>query len=182
MFEISFSELLVIAVVALIVIGPEKLPKVARTAGAFFGRMQRMVAQVKDEVNREARFAELQKLQGEVASSLQQEFDAVSQTILPPPVVVDAALAPEARLPAKVKSARKPRKKVTQVVVEAESVTVKPQRKPRRNPENTRPAVITAHGDTVASSAPLTAESPKPRARRAKPKTTLPAEPDKNSA
>ncbi|MGZ8270114.1 MAG: Sec-independent protein translocase protein TatB [Methylophilus sp.] len=66
MFDISFSELLLIAVVALLVIGPEKLPKVARTAGAFTGRLQRFMAQVKDEVNREARFEELQKLQQEV--------------------------------------------------------------------------------------------------------------------
>lgn len=74
MFGIEFSELLVIAVVALIVIGPEKLPKVARTLGALVGRMQRYMAQVKEEVNREARFAELQQLQQEIqeaASSVQ---------------------------------------------------------------------------------------------------------------
>lgn len=69
MFDISFSELLVIVVVALLVIGPEKLPKVARTLGAYAGRMQRFVAQVKDEVNREVRFEELQKLQQEVKSA-----------------------------------------------------------------------------------------------------------------
>ena len=51
MFDVSFSELMVIAVVALIVIGPEKLPKVVRTLGALTGRMQRYVAQVKEEVN-----------------------------------------------------------------------------------------------------------------------------------
>lgn len=83
MFDISFSELLVIAIVALVVIGPEKLPKVARTAGAFFGRLQRFVAQVKDEVNRESRFAELQKLQDEVHSSLQQGYVDIERSILP---------------------------------------------------------------------------------------------------
>ncbi|PPC97516.1 MAG: twin-arginine translocase subunit TatB [Methylotenera sp.] len=66
MFDIAFSELVVIAIVALIVIGPEKLPKVARTIGTVVGRMQRYMAQVKDEVNRESRFAELQKLQQEI--------------------------------------------------------------------------------------------------------------------
>jgi len=65
-FDVSFSELIVIAVVALIVIGPEKLPKVARTLGALAGRMQRYVAQVKEEVNREVRFQELQQLQQEI--------------------------------------------------------------------------------------------------------------------
>ena len=71
MFDVSFSELFVIAVVALLVIGPEKLPKVARTMGAFMGRMQRYVAQVKDEVNREVRFEELQKLQQEIKQSVE---------------------------------------------------------------------------------------------------------------
>lgn len=84
MFDISFSELLVIALVALVVIGPEKLPKVARTAGAFFGRMQRFVTQVKDEVNREARFADLQQLQDEVKSGLQSVYDETANAILPP--------------------------------------------------------------------------------------------------
>ncbi|MDO9150319.1 MAG: Sec-independent protein translocase protein TatB [Methylotenera sp.] len=66
MFDIAFSELVVIAIVALIVIGPERLPKVARTIGTVVGRMQRYMTQIKDEVNRESRFAELQKLQQEI--------------------------------------------------------------------------------------------------------------------
>lgn len=69
MFDIAFSELVVIAIVALIVIGPEKLPKVARTLGALTGRMQKYMAQIKEEVNRESRFAELQKLQDEIKSA-----------------------------------------------------------------------------------------------------------------
>ncbi len=74
MFDVSFSELFVIAVVALLVIGPEKLPKVARTMGAFMGRMQRYVAQVKEEVNREVRFEELQKLQEEIKQSVESNL------------------------------------------------------------------------------------------------------------
>lgn len=74
MFDVSFSELFVIAVVALMVIGPEKLPKVARTMGAFMGRMQRYVAQVKEEVNREVRFEELQKLQEEIKQSVESNL------------------------------------------------------------------------------------------------------------
>jgi len=77
MFDISFSELMVIAVVALLVIGPEKLPKVARTIGAFVGRMQRYTAQIKDEVNREMRFEELQKLQQEVQSGARQTESSI---------------------------------------------------------------------------------------------------------
>lgn len=70
MFDVSFSELMVIAVIALIVIGPEKLPKVARSLGALTGRMQRYVAQVKEEVNREVRFQELQQLQQEIQETV----------------------------------------------------------------------------------------------------------------
>ena len=77
MFDVSFSEVLVIGVVALLVIGPEKLPKVARTIGAFLGRMQRYVAQVKEEINREVRFEELQKLQLEIKQSVHQQSSAV---------------------------------------------------------------------------------------------------------
>ncbi len=92
MFDVSFSELIVIAVVALIVIGPEKLPKVARTLGALAGRMQRYVAQVKEEVSRDVRFQELQQLQQEIQetvtrtketieSSVQNSIDEVSKEV-----------------------------------------------------------------------------------------------------
>ena len=80
MFDVSFSEVLVIGVVALLVIGPEKLPKVARTIGAFLGRMQRYVAQVKEEINREVRFEELQKLQLEIKQSVHQQSSAVQSS------------------------------------------------------------------------------------------------------
>ena len=63
MFDIGFSEMLVIAVVALIVIGPERLPKVARTLGHLFGRMQRYVNDVKADISREMELEELRKLQ-----------------------------------------------------------------------------------------------------------------------
>ncbi|HWN31078.1 MAG TPA: Sec-independent protein translocase protein TatB, partial [Burkholderiales bacterium] len=68
MFDIGFSEILVIAVVALIVIGPERLPKVARTLGHLFGRLQRYVAEVKADIDREMQMEELKKLQ----SSMQE--------------------------------------------------------------------------------------------------------------
>ncbi len=66
MFDIGFSELMVIAVVALVVIGPERLPKVARTLGILFGRMQRYVNDVKADITREMQLDELRKLQSEM--------------------------------------------------------------------------------------------------------------------
>jgi len=61
MFDIGFSELLMIGVVALIVIGPERLPKVARTAGHLYGRMQRYVATVKTDISQEIQLDELRR-------------------------------------------------------------------------------------------------------------------------
>lgn len=78
MFDIGFSELLVIAIVALIVIGPERLPKVARTLGHLFGRMQRYVNDVKADISREMELEELRKLQSSVedaARSIQSSVD-----------------------------------------------------------------------------------------------------------
>ena len=69
MFDIGFSEIVVIAVVALIVIGPERLPKVARTLGHMFGRLQRYVNEVKADINREMELDELRKLRSEVQSA-----------------------------------------------------------------------------------------------------------------
>jgi sec-independent protein translocase protein TatB len=78
MFDIAFSELLVIGVVALVVIGPEKLPKVARTLGVLFGRLQRYVSQVKADINREMELSELSKVKSEfegAAREFQRDFE-----------------------------------------------------------------------------------------------------------
>src|SRR5437868_6053615 len=69
MFDVGFSEILVIAVVALVVIGPERLPKAARTLGHLFGRLQRYVNDVKQDINREIELDELRKLQKEVQTA-----------------------------------------------------------------------------------------------------------------
>ena len=66
MFDIGFSELVVIGLVALIVIGPEKLPRVARTVGHLIGRLQRYVADVKSDINREVELDELRKMRDTV--------------------------------------------------------------------------------------------------------------------
>ncbi|MDR0233437.1 MAG: Sec-independent protein translocase protein TatB [Zoogloeaceae bacterium] len=69
MFDISFSELLVIALVALIVIGPERLPRVARVAGLMLGRVRRYAQDFKQEIDREIELDELKRLQEEVTRS-----------------------------------------------------------------------------------------------------------------
>ncbi|HZP85373.1 MAG TPA: Sec-independent protein translocase protein TatB [Burkholderiales bacterium] len=72
MFDIAFSEILVIAVVALIVIGPERLPKTARTLGHLFGRLQRYVSEVKADISREMELDELRKLQQQVQTAARE--------------------------------------------------------------------------------------------------------------
>jgi sec-independent protein translocase protein TatB len=79
MFDIGFSEILVVGVVALIVIGPERLPKVARTLGHMFGRLQRYVNEVKADINREMELDELRKLQSEVQSAARSIEQSVTK-------------------------------------------------------------------------------------------------------
>jgi sec-independent protein translocase protein TatB len=80
MFDFSFGELAVIGTVALVVLGPERLPKVARTVGAWVGKAQRYVSQVKSDINREIDLADLKKLQEQArqaAQSVQSSFNEV---------------------------------------------------------------------------------------------------------
>ena len=84
MFDLGFSELLIIAVVALVVLGPERLPKVAKQAGQWMGKLQRYVSDVKTDINRQMELDELRKLQAQVkeaASSLETSIQStVSET------------------------------------------------------------------------------------------------------
>ena len=131
MFDIGFSEIVVIAVVALIVIGPERLPKTARTLGHLFGRLQRYVNDVKSDISREMELEELRKLQQEMksaASDLESSMTAAatevrsgvreveaqlnagaSETPAPPPVQASEIAAPaSAPAPSPVPSAEAP--------------------------------------------------------------------------
>jgi sec-independent protein translocase protein TatB len=81
MFDIGFSELMLIAIVALIVIGPQRLPKVARTLGHLFGRMQRYVNDVKADISREMELEELKKMQSSMEDAARSMRDSVSRGI-----------------------------------------------------------------------------------------------------
>jgi sec-independent protein translocase protein TatB len=79
MFDLGFTELMVIALVALVVIGPERLPRVARTMGHLAGRLQRYVADVKADINREVELDELKKMRDsmkDAASGMESSFNA----------------------------------------------------------------------------------------------------------
>lgn len=80
MFDISFTELLLIGVVALIVIGPERLPKVARTAGHLLGRAQRYVSEVKSDIQREINLDEVNKLKDQMEDAARSVRSSVEDT------------------------------------------------------------------------------------------------------
>lgn len=92
MFDVSFSEIMVIAVVALIVIGPEKLPKVARTLGMLTGRMQRYVTSIKADIDRELRMDELRKMEQESRNSIMSAQADISTEVSKTEAEVKTAL------------------------------------------------------------------------------------------
>ena len=80
MFDVSFTELLVIGVVALVVIGPERLPKVARTIGHLVGRAQRYVNDVKSDIQREVELDDLRKLKDQMQDAAQSVRSTLNET------------------------------------------------------------------------------------------------------
>ena len=81
MFDVSFTELLTIAVVALLVIGPERLPKVARTVGHLLGRAQRYVNDIKSDIRREVELDELRSLKQEMEGAARKLEDTVRSNV-----------------------------------------------------------------------------------------------------
>ena len=81
MIDFGFDKLALIGAVALIVLGPEKLPRVARTVGHLLGKAQRYVADVKAEVNRSIELEELQKMKNQFETSVRETSSAVQQEI-----------------------------------------------------------------------------------------------------
>ncbi len=140
MFDVGFSELLIISLVALLVFGPNRLPEVARTAGQWVGRIRRFMDDVKRDVDREINteeLAEFRKLQEELtqarsvietestktlellqAPAVEEEKPRAEEAATPPPATADQPKAAKPRRP------RKPR-------TGANPPTVAPARKPR---------------------------------------------------
>lgn len=81
MIDLGLTKLALIGVVALVVIGPEKLPKVARMAGTLFGRAQRYINQVKSEVSREIELDELRKMHKEVQEAASDVEQGIARNV-----------------------------------------------------------------------------------------------------
>lgn len=85
MFDIGFSELLVVFVVALLILGPERLPHAAKTAGLWVRKIRRSINSVQREINAQLDHEELQQKIGETNQRLLKEGQAIQNTITPYP-------------------------------------------------------------------------------------------------
>ena len=81
MFDISFTEIMVISVVALIVVGPERLPKLARTLGYLLGRVRHYVGGVKNDIQREMEAEELNELHASVKKAAHTIENSVREEV-----------------------------------------------------------------------------------------------------
>jgi len=128
MFDVGFSELVLIALLALIVLGPKRLPEVARTAGRWLGRLRRFMNDVKQDLDKELHSAELTELRklkqelddtrrvieessGQLYRDISDPSPPSTPTIAPPPNTTPAIETPAK--PARPKTARTKRAKRT---------------------------------------------------------------------
>ncbi len=154
MFDVGFSELIVIAIVALVVIGPERLPKVARTAGHLLGRLQRYVNDVKADISREMQIDEIKKLQAEMQESARSFERSISSEIQSVEQVVDQATQSVAQV---VDPTAQSVEAAVNSVYSSDELSVEPPPEAEIAPE-------VATGEAVA--APLPASADRPAARR----------------
>lgn len=92
MIDLGLSKLALISIVALVVVGPERLPKVARMAGSLFGRAQRYMNQVKSEVSREIELEELRKMHQDVQEAASDVEHSISRELSEAEISVQEAL------------------------------------------------------------------------------------------
>lgn len=114
MFDFAFSELIVVMLVALVVIGPERLPKVARTMGNLWGRMQRYIHTVKNDIANDMAIEEARQLRGTIG----KEISAIEQATLEARTALDKKIldaqmgissdTPEETKPAEIQSSTTP--------------------------------------------------------------------------
>lgn len=140
--------MVVVGVVALIVIGPERLPKVARTAGHLYGRLQRYVSSVKSDISQEIQLDEMRRVGQEFKESIQSAASDIKQEA----TVVDDYLRSE--LESVNHSVKQVNREVTEpvpesVVADAPAQQSLPLDMPDQNPRPLAPVAVveTAHGD-----------------------------------
>jgi len=169
-FDVNFSEIMVILVVALVVIGPERLPKVARTLGHLWGRGQRYINGIKADIERDMSVADFRKLQQDV----QAEASAMGESIKKSTLTVEqqlqqinervAQLASEATVKAQISGAVTSEAELAKplaaaaVVESTEQVLSNPETRP---PESTdeQPVRLTLEQSAIMPIKPSTLKS-----------------------
>ncbi len=137
MFDIGASEIFVIGVVALIVIGPERLPRVAKTLGHLFGRLQRYVSEVKSDINREIELEELRKLK----ATMQDAARSIEESVTSQVNYIDSEVKQAgAEVQKQVESAQK---QVESVVAPVTGIQLMPPTTPVSEPSTVNPADAT---------------------------------------
>jgi sec-independent protein translocase protein TatB len=144
MFDVGFSELIVIGIVALVVIGPERLPKVARTAGHLLGRLQRYVNDVKSDISREMQIEELKRIQADIQESARSFERSISAQIQSVEQSVEQS--------------------VHSVQAAVEDLSSGTAEAPHATPEEVAPGQVTTVASADPEHAPAATEPPGPKA------------------
>jgi sec-independent protein translocase protein TatB len=159
MFDIGASEIFVIGVVALIVIGPERLPRVAKTLGHLFGRLQRYVSEVKSDINREIELDELRKLK----ATMQDAARSIEQSVTSQVNYIDSEVKQAgAQVQEQIESAQK---QVESAIEPATGIQLMPpaapvSETPATRPQDAKPAEISQDASVVQSDKPSTNDKP----------------------
>ena len=122
MFDVGFSEMLMIGIVALVVIGPERLPKVARTAGLLLGRMRRYVSDIKADINREMQLEELKQLKAEMQESSREFERSITREMQELEQAAQSVIRDQSQTAANFPTGEGPRALVTQTDKPVDSV------------------------------------------------------------
>lgn len=167
MFGISFSELLLVGLVALLVLGPERLPGAARTAGLWIGRLKRSFNAIKQEVEREIGADEIRRqLHNEHILSLEEEARKIMQPQQPPAAPVAPAAPEETVVPAPAEPVAEtpvsPAPASTAPVIGAASPVQSADIGPAAPAESASVTPPPAHVGPAAPAAPESASAPAP--------------------
>ncbi len=167
MFDVSFSELLLIGVIALIVIGPERLPKVARTLGHLVGRAQRYVSDVKTDIQREMDLDELSSLKGQmedaaksVKSSMQDATESLRQPLDEAQKALKDASASVDNLVKDIKEEAGPQQKAAEPAEYISEPLMEPPAVPDNSPEPASPDTATLPLPGIPQAEPVAVKKP----------------------
>ncbi len=170
MFDIGFWEIAIIALIGLLILGPERLPRAARSIGLWVGKARRMLAEVKRDIDRELDASDLKKIKDEVKLTVEESKDVFEEASLKKDLE-DAKSALE-------ETAETLKEKVTDepeaAAKSSESEKVADSSKRAAGTEKSDPAVQA----TKASSTSSAAETPKPK----KPKKLKPVVAEESTA